>query len=224
MKIKQTTTLFATIAIAVLGFAFVLFGSPSTVSAAGACGTGNNDISCVSDNCSAISSYLSASECGKIVSACENTRVVGGGINQTILFNDTAQGNCSNAIRSCFENEVNNEACKYNEVLALATQCNNGDMNADGVCGMDAAIDKYNEYDNEKDLTNNKGAKSQYLDNQVKEACKNSANLAEQRSCESLVRDRVNDCYKQNGKSARRKNGKNASAKKWKATPGSSRI
>lgn len=201
MKIKQTVLSLVTALVIVVGFVAVLPGLSTSVFAAGACKDGSNDVSCVSANCSAISSYLSANDCDKLVSNCENTRLIGSGINQVLLTNDTAQGNCSNALRSCFENEVNTEACGNHQVIAAATQCNNGDVNADGACGMDSAIDLYNRADgsDETDYTSNKGARSDYIKKQVEEACKNSATVAEKRTCEDNVRARATGCYDQNG-------------------------
>lgn len=184
-----------------------IFGVVPIAFASGDCGTGNNSVQCVSSNCSAISKYINANECGRLVSACENTTVVGDGINQTVLLHDTGQGNCSNAIRSCFEHEVNTTACSSNEVLAVATRCSNGNVNADGECGMDDAINRYNEAANGQDYTNNNGARSAYVDNQVSVSCANSATVAERRSCEDNIRARANGCYDSNGGTATKANG-----------------
>ena len=198
---KHTQLLLGAVMVLAIGVMMGLMGTLQTANAAGSCKDGSNDVNCVSQNCTAVSGFLSVNECEQLVSACENTRMIGSGVNSTLLTNDTAQGNCSNGIRSCFESLVYTQACRNHQVIAAVTQCNNGDVNAGGECGMDAAIDLYNaaDGDNTKDYTSNRGARSDFIRGQTDAACKDSVSVAEKRLCEESVRARATSCYDQAG-------------------------
>ena len=199
---KHTDLLLGATIILAIGFIITLFGAMTAVYASGACKDGSNDTKCVSQNCSAISGFVTPKQCDKLVSDCENTQVIGSGANQTVLTHETSQGNCSNALRSCFEVEVDTSACGNHQVIAAATGCNDGDMNANGDCGMDAAIDQFNASDGGADYTSNKGARDKFLKDQVAAACDGSATVAEKRTCEESVAIRAKSCYDANGGTA----------------------
>lgn len=174
--------------------------------ASGDCKGAFNENSCVKNNCLALVQYkIDANKCQSIINQCVNTYIVGNGSNQTgSLFGfretgNTEQGSCSNALRSCFENEVNTDACSDKDVLALATGCNDGNVNADGDCGMDKAIQEHNELDGGTDYAKNSGLKEDYINQQVDDACKNAADTEALKNCQNAVRDRANACYDKNG-------------------------
>lgn len=161
------------------------------------------DDSCVTENCNAAGVPLG--ECLQVVRACENTYFLGD-------TTETSVGNCSNALRSCFEHAVDTRGCKDNGVLSRVSQCNNGNVNADrtsgswsGTCGIDAAIDEYNARDDGEDFETNSGIKERRK-NEAKEACRGQGTgyttAAQITECERNAEQDAESCYGELGGTA----------------------
>ena len=168
------------------------------------------DTACVQQNCNDAKKYdstLTDEQCLAAVKACENT----GNVGSTYWTTGTERGNCSNALRSCFENispnETKKSACTDKGVLAVASSCNTGNVDAGGrdkQCGLDHAIDAANVANDGDDYKTNGGLKTDRLNQQKNGACKDKGFTIEQiETCEKNIDNAVSSCYDQNGGTAR---------------------
>lgn len=149
---------------------------------------------CVQKNCD--KTGLSGAECIQVINDCANTSKFG--------YNASQIGNCANAMRSCYENQIDTSPCKDNGVLARAASCNNGNVNADGTtCGMDTAIDNRNAEAGGDDFKTNRGIKGD-RENAAKEVCRQNAawTIPQIEQCEKNAVEDLNACYSENGGTA----------------------
>ncbi|USN96559.1 MAG: hypothetical protein H6797_05880 [Candidatus Nomurabacteria bacterium] len=177
------------------------------------CSGSKDDGTCVSGNCKSVSQYIKASDCLAAVRQCANTAQIGG-LSSISYVPGTEEGNCSNALVSCYTNEIDTTACNDKDVLAFATTCNNGNVGADGSgptdlwlvtlgsgCGIDNAIDQRNAAVGGQDYNTNSKTKQDRIDSYVASAC-NNANLSDVnqiKQCETNIDNSINECYDQNG-------------------------
>lgn len=133
---------------------------------------------------------------------------------------DTEAGNCSNAVKSCFQNAIDTSACQDGRVLALISSCNEGDVGSgrsDGGaqpyttvtspvlgnfgkagCGTDNAIDVVNEMKG-TDYQTNDGLHNKFNDDMIAKSCAYATSSAELKKCEDGVRYDSYECLRQQG-------------------------
>lgn len=148
-----------------------------------------------------------------IVDQCQGTGTVGsvGIFPPRVPVNtpNTQAGNCSNAVRSCFQHESNPEACYDGKVAAYATRCNNGNVDAgdtggtSGVgtsCGIDSAINRVNELE-DKDYQTNGQKYDNYVES-IREACDNEERYKtpeDRLACRDRVKRFIDECHNAQG-------------------------
>lgn len=144
--------------------------------------------SCVQDNCN--KAGLSSTECRQIINDCENKNVY-------IGQNASQIGNCSNALRSCYENLVDTSPCKNNGVLSYAASCNNGNVNADGSnkCGFDNAIDYINSDSGGEDFKTNKGIKEDRKNTALNGCDQPGWTIQQVETCRQNIEKTFDACY-----------------------------
>lgn len=191
----------------------ILFGTVIFSGIANAkCDSAEGDTACVQQNFKDVQNSLGGSsvtpqQFQDAVNACQNTSHIGSitGVfngNAPVSTPNTNQGNCSNAVRSCFLNENDTEACMDKDVLALITRCNNGDINAaaqdsEKQCGVDAAIDDISNRTG-KNYATNSGSRDAYIKKQQEAACDDASlypDPASRTACQEKVKGQVNTCY-----------------------------
>lgn len=131
----------------------------------------------------------------QVVDGCDATWRVGTGWKGEATLG-TEQGNCSNAVRSCFLHENNVEACTNAHVIAVIATVNNGDVDAGGERGIDGAIALVNEVEKTLFISNTDQYKA-YLKSQQEAAC-DDADLyplpSDRVTCRSRVELQLGDC------------------------------
>ncbi len=146
---------------------------------------------CVQENCNAVG--MASVECAKVIQDCEA---------QDMAFENASHiGNCSNAMRSCFENLVDTAACTNDSVLADASACNNGNVDAggNGSCGLNQSIDEVNAWHGGEDFPNNIGVKAD-RERAVQEACnRDDWTIQQIEVCKGSNTAALNACYDQLG-------------------------
>lgn len=180
------------------------------------CSSADGDKSCLDNNfkeTQKAAPSLTPKKYQDIVDECQRTGSVGsvGIFPPRVPVNtpNTQAGNCSNAVRSCFQHESNPEACYDGKVAAYATRCNNGNVDAgdtggtSGVgtnCGIDAAIERVNELE-DKDYQTNGQKYSNYVDS-LREACDNEERYKtpeERLACRERAKQYIDECYNAQG-------------------------
>lgn len=157
---------------------------------------------CVDQNYQEAKKYnpsLTAGQYRDAINACEGTNNVVGGIgtsnNQRGLGLTTQTGNCSNAIRSCYEHQIDQRSCRDKDVLALVADCNNGNVNSEGECGLDSSVDFRNSSKDGDDYETNQGIYTQRLNDRKDAECNNLPTIREIENCRKTVEDQTKACY-----------------------------
>lgn len=130
-----------------------------------------------------------------------------GGVGQYLgdgYSTDTESGNCSNAIKSCYQSSPDPKACEDPNVLAIIASCNEGAVGAGGSmyggasmtsplaagqgyagCGVDNAIFSTN-YMKGTDYKNNRDVLNEYIDNIANKEC-NQTNDTDIKKCKEAL-------------------------------------
>ncbi len=151
-------------------------------------------------------SSLSLDDFTSAIQACESTS----GDILADYHHATNQGNCANAMLSCFHAVVDTRACVDKEALSYVASCsNNGVVGYGGDCGLDQAIDvanRNNPGDGPDDFDDNnaimEARRDDFLATQ-KAKCQEAAasqttpssRLTAQTDCENQNEDLFNECY-----------------------------
>ena len=159
-------------------------------------------------------STLSIDDFTGAIKACESTS----GNVLSDYHHATNQGNCVNAMLSCYHSVVDTRACVDKEALSYVASCsNNGIVGYGGDCGLDEAIDvanRNNPGDGPDDFDDNDAIKesrrNQFLDAQKVKCAEAAASqstpssrLSSQTECEKQDEELFNQCYsKLQGESA----------------------
>lgn len=152
---------------------------------------------CVEQNCRDAGFANDMAGCQQIIQECENTT--------KFAFQNASQvGNCSNAMRSCFQNQIDTTPCRNNGVLSTAASCNNGNVDADGDCGIDSAINSINIDSGGEDFKTNEGIKGD-REKAMQEVCNVSGWTIQQiETCKNNARDDFDACYGELGGTAKK--------------------
>lgn len=210
MKLKQTPLnyLFGLLNLMVMLVGVGILFDASPVSAASCPEDADMSTSpCIMDNyneAKKFNSSLTVAQYRDAINACEGTDSMTS-ISDSQLTGSSETGTCSNAIRSCYQNAIDQRACLDKDVLALVTRCNDGNVNADetsGNCGIDEAIDDRNRVRGGDDYDTNRGIKEQRIKDRKAAECQNKPSVSEIEACEKAVEDQINACYNKLGGTA----------------------
>lgn len=147
---------------------------------------------------------LSLGDYNNLITSCDSKDGVQGSLGGTSVLYDTTAGNCSNAVRSCFENVVDQNACKNGDVLGYAAGGNDatGNVGGEGTGGFGEAIDFHNENHGGDDFDTNSTSKDKRkstFTGQQDGTCDGQQDLGAIRKCHEDVDKVFEDCYNRLG-------------------------